>query len=373
MSSCIENFSGFLEEITITIGAVRIGRANEDYCAKYEFTIDEVKFTLILVLDGHGCPSRTGNIENKVVNLTAKYFPAIVYEYLSCKGITITNAEDAIVEAHLELQRHFNQVSKFEIYGSCTGGALIFNNTCVAFNLGDVVVLHLEANGEYRELSVAHNAKNPDERKRLEDLNVPISYDGRLYYENGGIMVSGALGDTGISFLTITPHLFTIELQQGDQIIVTSDGVIDGKNLSFERVIDIIKNSDNPSNISEEIVSNTIDFLRSKGMCFGMDDASAFVYSHIKIIEQISTFADEINEFDEKCMEKLQMLLEQFNEDVLRQIALSWLQSYQPSDDDESVWAGDALMAWQGDIDIDVIKYWGKPVEDLLSKQESSA
>jgi serine/threonine protein phosphatase PrpC len=286
---CDMKYSNFITQIA---GASNIGRANEDKCAKYTFTINGVYFTLLLVLDGHGCRF-SKEIVNNVVIMTAMYFPVIVYEYLSNNGITTTNAEDAIVYAHHKLQKHFNQFSDLGLIGSCTGGALIFNNTCVVFNLGDIVVLHLDSNGNHRELSVAHNSKNPDEYNRLIEKGVNITQDGRIHYVKGGILVSRALGDNNIPFLEKTPHIFTIVLQQDDQIIVVSDGVIDGKTLTIQRVIDIVKNPKNPFNIAGEIIEETLNYLYSLKIYFGIDDSSALHYSHSRVIDESTNIEEE--------------------------------------------------------------------------------
>lgn len=246
----------------------------------------------MLVLDGHGSVFNSEKIVNEAVNLTAKYLPAIVYEYLSTNGISISNADKAIIHAHHELQRFFEQIPELGAIGVCTGGALIFNNTCVAFNLGDIVVLHMSADGEtHRELSKAHNTLDSDEKTRLEGLepeNRPAIMRGDggcLYFDNQKqmkvIMVSGSLGDNDIRFLTRTPRTNVFELQQGEQLIITSDGVIDGKLLKIDRVIGIVKEFKNSPeiDIADMILVKTKEFLIEQKR-FQFDDSSALYYSH---------------------------------------------------------------------------------------------
>jgi serine/threonine protein phosphatase PrpC len=256
----------------IYAGFCRIGRANEDMVCKYSFELNGKTYTLMFVLDGHGSPSRTDKIINEIVIQTAKYLPALILQYLS-EG---ASAEDAIKNAHLNLQTHFEEMNGFKNAGTCIGGALIFGNTCVAFNLGDITVGLVDSKGNHRELSKHHNAANPEERKRLENLGVYISPDGRI---GNAIMVSGALGDVVLKLFHLmkTPHIETITLSPGDKIFVTSDGVIGGNGygLTFTRVAELIR-----ENCDEKtIVSNAMDSLHWVDPR-SVDDASCMIYSH---------------------------------------------------------------------------------------------
>jgi serine/threonine protein phosphatase PrpC len=264
-----------LEKIVfIAAGFCRNGRAREDRVRKYVFELNGQTYTLLLVLDGHSVPSCIDDIKNVIVLETSEYLPALILQHLS-EG---ASAEDAIKNAHLNLQAEFEKKNffKFEIAGTCTGGALIFGNTCVAFNLGDITVGLVDEQGNHRELSKHHNAANPEERKRLKDLGVYISRDGRI---GDYIMVSGALGDVALNHLHLmkTPHTETISLSPGDKVFVTSDGVIGGNGygLTFTRVAELVhENCD-----AKEILSNAIASLNLVDPR-SVDDASCIIYYH---------------------------------------------------------------------------------------------
>lgn len=355
-------------------GFSRIGRANEDFCGRFVFDLFGQTYTLLLVLDGHGCPSKSKDIENMVVNLTAKYFPAILFEELRDNYDII--ADKAIIQAHLKLQSYFSEFPDMISAGTCTGGALIYDNICIAFNLGDISVIHLETDGNHSELSKAHNACDPEELERLKGFDVRIFPDGRIYSGFTGIMVSGALGDTHLSFLQRTPHIAITELRQGDKIIVTSDGVIGGKKYGFtvEEVVNIVKNYQGEK-IDEEIVSETIKSLYRLGYFPGqIDDATAMVYSHSEFVlpESLRNFSDLVKENNERCQKKLEFLLQNFDEKTLRETALEWLKNYNIHDENDSEWVSDAQWGWTGEkIDIELIKYWGTAVEHLLPTEYS--
>jgi serine/threonine protein phosphatase PrpC len=256
-------------------GFYRRGRANEDTVCKCSFKLNGKTYTLMFVLDGHGSPSLT-QISNEIVIETEKYLPALILQYLS-EG---ASAEDAIKNAHLKLQAYFEDSNDFWNGGTCIGGALIFGNTCVAFNLGDITVGLVDSKGNHRELSKHHNAANPEERKRLEDLGINITEDGRIGGPRG-IMVSGALGDKDFShYLSKIPHIETITLSPGDKIFVASDGVTGGVifgrqyGLTIAEVANLVHENCDAKKIVDAAIAS-LNWVHPSSV----DDASMIIFS----------------------------------------------------------------------------------------------
>jgi len=280
----------FLEKnsnnITITnSGYSRPLRANEDWCNKFNFCINNINFTLILVLDGHGCPNNKfqGSILNNVVNDTAKYFCAILYENIFNVEFTNSNIENSIIETHLKLQEYFNEIEELNTVGTCTGGVLIYNDNCIAFNLGDISVVHIDNNGEYRLLSNYHNTKNMQEFERIKDLPyIKILPSGNVLCNNKSISITGALGDSSMLFLNRKPHVSTIKLSKNDKIIVTSDGIIGTNNygITVEKLAEIV-NTNDILNIEIRIAIETFSSIHNKGISVNnTDDATVIFYQH---------------------------------------------------------------------------------------------
>jgi serine/threonine protein phosphatase PrpC len=288
MSKVIRDFNEKnIENILITNnGYSKPIRSNEDWCNKFIFNINNIDFTLLLVIDGHGCPNRAfnGSILNNVVIDISKYFSLSLYENILDKVVSLTNFEDSIVETHLKMQKYFNKFEDLGYIGACLGGALIFNDICISFNLGDISVIHIDNDGEYRLLSDYHNTKNIEEYNRLKEYSdIKILDSGNILHKGGKISVSGSLGNNELSFMNRIPHIFSINLSKNDKIIVTSDGIIGSNNygLSVEMLVDIVKNTNDYSNIEQIIATQAFININKKGISpSNTDDATIIFYEY---------------------------------------------------------------------------------------------
>ncbi|ELP90771.1 protein phosphatase 1L, putative [Entamoeba invadens IP1] len=205
-------------------------------------------FGIYLICDGHG-----GDLCSKAaVKVISKNISSSIYME---KRMFAGMMKEVFEESDREL-------CGLDIMGSgCTAGVVvIFGRFLICGNVGDTEILVISEGKEYEVLSKNHKAKDPDERKRITELGVPV-FGGRVY---GSLAVSRSLGDKqykGKGAVISTPFVTVYELTKKNKaFVICCDGVFE--TLKYEdvtqHVFEGMGGNKTPQNIAEDIGTDAL-------------------------------------------------------------------------------------------------------------------
>lgn len=178
------------------------------------------------VYDGHGGKS------------VSKFLKDNLSQYFTNKEININPGDRSYLKYikkifdHIQ-QRLINEHKKMATHTGSTALILIqyMNNNTSSYyiaNVGDCRAIKCNLYNKAIQLTKDHKPNSPEERKRINDLNGKIIFDG-YDYRIKGLSLSRAFGDLDATpYVTHKPNILKYDLLKGDKFIVMAcDGLWD--------------------------------------------------------------------------------------------------------------------------------------------------
>eukprot|EP01134_Creolimax_fragrantissima_P005895 CFRG5895T1 len=213
-------------------------RTNEDRFVISDINIRKEAWLCAAVFDGHGGQA--------AAEFASKNYLRILNEHLQIQP-SIPKALDA---SFLELDAQFSATSEATEKGfvGSTGTVAVVNGSDlhVAW-VGDSPAVLYYTNGEYDELLIPHNPRNPVEKARVEEQGGTIVRVGGVQRLNGASTVTRAIGDVSLKNLGMIacPAIQHRQINNGNSfLLLGSDGLFDG--MDRESIFQMVKGSRTP-------------------------------------------------------------------------------------------------------------------------------
>lgn len=198
-------------------------REPEDYCVIQD---DKPNEFIAAVFDGHGGASVAQHLEKN-------WIPVLKAEIEKTQANIVNghNLEDAFKNACNTVDRQVQYMRS----GSTLCSVMIQDNIAHIANVGDSRLIVINTDGSIEFFTEDHTADNPKENDRLTKLSANIIQDQeekRIYFKNGNIRPSRAIGDYNIDstsiILTSDPDYFKLKLAPENlAIVIATDGLWD--------------------------------------------------------------------------------------------------------------------------------------------------
>ncbi len=243
------------------------GRAAEDMVLNFPIlSIDGNRVGYVMaVFDGHGCPQKTGQVQDHILRYIRRYFPTKMAEAL--RRIDLSDCK--MVESVLKFT--FSDFDSFLYQEMPRAGAtcsmvLVTETHVFQVNLGDSRSCLMQGRFLISE-TADHKPNRPSETARIESVGGFVQ-NRRV---SGVLATSRAFGDfslkmikgdySGFGPVSAVPDVYSTPIKPNMWIIMGTDGLFDGFHSSSRQVIEYIHETISSKQNPTGRIDYTIDQL----------------------------------------------------------------------------------------------------------------
>ena len=243
------------------------GRAAEDMVLYFPIlSIDGNRVGYVMaVFDGHGCPQKTGQVQDHILRYIRRYFPTKMAEAL--RRIDLSDCK--MVESVLKFT--FSDFDSFLYQEMPRAGAtcsmvLVTETNVFQVNLGDSRSCLMQGRFLISE-TADHKPNRPSETARIESVGGFVQ-NRRV---SGVLATSRAFGDfslkmikgdySGFGPVSAVPDVYSTPIKPNMWIIMGTDGLFDGFHSSSRQVIEYIHETISSKQNPTGRIDYTIDQL----------------------------------------------------------------------------------------------------------------